>query len=122
METIKKGTPMKYFFAKLTQLPFVVYAASILSAVVWCMVLSMIDNEAPETVTFFEKYLPAMSLLYGIPIAACIVCFTIAIQQRGYRSVQTLKWSIPLGCLCGTVFTLLVIGTFYGWMKLTGTA
>jgi hypothetical protein len=55
METIKKGTPMKYFFAKLTQLPFVVYAASILSAVVWCMVLSMIDNEAPETVTFFES-------------------------------------------------------------------
>jgi hypothetical protein len=120
MDTIK-GVPMKHYFAKLAQFPFPMYAASILSAVVWCMVLSMIDNEAPKTAVFFEKYLPAMSLLYGIPIAACILCFTIAVQERGYRPVQTLKWSIPLGCLCGTVFALLVFGILYGWMKLTGT-
>jgi hypothetical protein len=113
---------MKHFFAKLRQLPFVVYASSILSAVVWCMVLSMFDREAPATAIFFEKYLPAVFLLYGLPVVACILWFTIAVQERGYRSVQALKWSIPLGCLCGTVFTLLVFGVLYGWVKLTSAA
>jgi hypothetical protein len=114
---------MKRFISKLATLPVLVYAASILSAVAWCVLLGIIDNETPDTATLLQRYLDPMALLwYGLPVGLCILCFTIAVQERGYRPVQALKWSIPLGCLCGTVFALLVFGILYGWMKLTGTA
>lgn len=102
---------------RLPRLPFFVYAASMFAAVVWCFLLSMLDNEAPTTTAFFERYMPAMFLMYGIPIMISILWFTRAVQKRGYTPHKVLLWSIPLGCLCGTVFVLLAIGVMVVWMK-----
>lgn len=100
------------------RLPFFVYAASMFAAVVWCFLLSMLDNEVPSTSdNHFARYEIAFFLMYGVPVMACILWFTRAVQKRGYTPHKALLWSIPLGCLCGTVFVLLAIGVMVVWMK-----
>lgn len=114
---------MKEFFAEILRLPFAVYIASLLASVVWCIILGIIDNEAPTTATFIERYLDLMAWLwYGLPVTICILWLTVVIRRRGYRPLSALRWSIPLGCLCGTLLGLVIIGTIYGWIRLTNFA
>jgi hypothetical protein len=101
--------------AQRLRFPLSVYTASILAAVAWRFILSLVDNEAEALTTesFMRRYIPAIFVMYGIPIVTTILWLTRAVQKRGYSTRKALLWSIPLGCLCGTVFVLLAIGVYY---------
>lgn len=107
----------------ITQTPLRIYAVSITSALIWCYVLGIIDNESDSTQTFLVRHFDLYGFLwYGVPVAVCILWLVGSAARRGHNLNKALLWTIPLGCVAGTAIALIVFAIVFGFMKLTGIA
>ncbi|MCU0426528.1 MAG: hypothetical protein MUF71_12975 [Candidatus Kapabacteria bacterium] len=115
--------PAKRFFTALISVPAWFFAIALPLSLAWCLVLGIIDNEADQSKPFFERYAnPLMWLWYGLPtFVSMLWLMSVAMKQKHSVMLGAL-WSIPLGCLLGTVIALPAFAVVFGFMRLTGLA
>ena len=127
METIVSNhsnpSPIKRFVTSLANAPMSFYFLALPVSLALCLVLGIIDNEADLGRPFLERYLdPLMWLWYGLPVYISILWLASIAKRRRHHFWQTLAWTIPLGCLLGTVIGLVAFALVFGFMKLTKLA
>ncbi|TAE32087.1 MAG: hypothetical protein EAZ92_02045 [Candidatus Kapaibacterium sp.] len=85
------------------------------TAVCWCGILGIIDNEGDSSLGFFQCYFdPIGSFLYGVPVLMSGLWLVARLERRGYSQRRALRWAVPLSCLLGTVFALVLIACGLG--------
>jgi hypothetical protein len=127
METVVNNrpnpNPIKRFVTSLVNVPMSFYILALPVSLAWCLVLGIIDNEADMSRPFLERYLdPLMWLWYGLSVYVSILWLASIAKRRGQNFGQTLAWTIPLGCVLGTVIGLVAFALVFGFMKLTKLA
>jgi hypothetical protein len=127
METVVNNrpnpSPIKRFVTSLVNVPMSFYILALPLSLAWCLVLGVIDNESDASRPFLERYLdPLMWLWYGLPVYGSILWLASIAQRRGHSCWQTVVWTVPLGCILGTIIGLVAFAIVFGFMKLTKLA
>jgi hypothetical protein len=101
---------------RFMRFPFPVHGIIVLTSVLWCGILGIIDNETESTVEWFARYFQPLTLLmYGVPVSVFTLWIMLTlVDYRGYTPYRALAWALLLGCILGTVAVIGMVLIYAG--------